>query len=218
MDKKTFPGISFIPLLAMCLVPKEALVTQIHYQEVSLEDVVNRSGYIFVAKRATPFVTTELISILPKGSDFIGKNDPPYYSPPYHDPAPGERQEAKNYQPFTRVLYAFEIAEVLFPEKADIQVGERISVMQAYNAQKLDLHKMYNLEGKRKSPLYQRYAASVNLMDEDVPESLILFVSQPGGRFEFAFEDAYETHENKARVLKLIKDKQEHIRNEMPPF
>ncbi len=206
MHKNPFPGISLL-LLAICLLPKEAHVTQIHYQKASLEDVVNRSGYILVAKRAAPFITTESISILPEGSHFEGRNDPPYYTPAYHDAAPGERQEEKNYPPFSRALYAFEVVEVLFPKESAVQAGERISVVEAYSAQKLDLHKMYNLEGMRKSPLYQRYTSSIKLTDTEAPESMILFLSRVDGQFGLTYEDAYESLDQKPRVLELIGNK-----------
>ena len=103
-------------------------MTRTHYETISLEMVVNASQLILVAQKLDPFVRHETVSILPEGSLFTGKNDPPYYEPPYHDPEADKNQREKNYPPFHRTVYRFEVEKELYNDTGDAVVGKNIQV------------------------------------------------------------------------------------------
>ncbi len=180
-------------------------MTQTHYENISLEMVVKSSKLILVVQKRDPFITNEIISILPEGSIFSGKNNPPYYEPPYHDSEFDKNQTKKNYPPFDQTVYHFKVVKELFNSTEASLVGNNIQVLEADNDSRLDLHKMYYLEGRRKSPVYPVYQSALKIEDFEKVKSLIIFVDSHKSRYILCCRNSYERISNLQKVNKLIK-------------
>src|SRR5690349_8003589 len=64
-------------LLAVLLYGAEAHLNKIHYEQISLEEIVAGASLVVVARRADPATRETTISIVPKGA----KPDPQKYPP-----------------------------------------------------------------------------------------------------------------------------------------
>ena len=106
-----------------------ALANRVHYDQITLEQLVQRSPTIVVAHVGEPPTQTTQLA--------IGKPD----------------QKAP---PFQRVQQRYVVDEVL--RGAATLKGRTILVDEANFSEQLELHKRYYLEGTSKSPIYDRYA------------------------------------------------------------
>lgn len=70
-------------------------MTITNYENISLEMIVGSSQLILVVEKMEPFVGHEKVLIIPEGSIFSGKNNPPYYKPPYNGPEFDNNQTEK---------------------------------------------------------------------------------------------------------------------------
>lgn len=182
-------------------------MTQIHYENISLQQLMLWANCIFVVTKQEPFINQESVSILPKDSQFSGKNTPPYHNPPYHDANAGKDINTKNYPPYHRARYHFKIVRVLLSSNTDAAEADSIVVNEAHSERKLSLHEDYYLDGRRKSPLYKRYNTSLGLEDVRASQEMLVFLRYRNNHYEFAAEDAYEGLEIEHTVLQMIADK-----------
>ncbi len=113
-------------IVALC---SAALASRVHYEQITLEQLVQRSPTIVVAHVGEPATQTSQIA--------VGTPD----------------QKAP---PFQRVQHRYVVDEVL--RGAAILKGRTILVDEANFSEQLELHKRYYLEGTSKSPIYDRYA------------------------------------------------------------
>lgn len=179
-------------------------MTRTHYEILSLEMVVRLSQLILVVEKSDPFVSSETVSILPSGSKFTGRNNPPYYEPPYSDPDADKNQTEKNYPPFKQTIYHFRVIKELFNATENSLAGKEIQVVDAADGNRLGLHTMYYLEGLRKSPIFQSYEPSLNMDDPEKIKNLIIFINPYETRYIFSCEDSYESSGEERKVIKLI--------------
>jgi hypothetical protein len=179
-------------------------MTQVHFESVSLEDMVRRSDLIVVVQKLDPFAVLDSVSILPKGSEFEGRNEPPYYEPPYVG-ASSEPLLDKNYPPFVWQSYRFRVVEVLFEAGGAVKGGDTLLVAEAHAGRQLSLHRNYYLRGFRKSPICDRYETKLGpLGDEEGPQELILFVDRAQDGYELAMFGAYEATDQKQQTMHLL--------------
>ncbi len=169
--------IFIISFLITLLSPMEADLSQIHYRNITLEELVHRSRNIFHTKKMTPFSTVEKIDITP---------------------AKGKKDDAE-YPPFHKTTYHFKVIEVL---RGKDRKGKEIDVLPAHTNSSLMLHKKYYIEGIGKSPVYEMYNT---IADFEGSDELILFLYSSGGIFEFSAEEAYESVSQKKKIMKMIK-------------
>lgn len=179
-------------------------MTMIHHENIPLEMLVRSSQLILVVQKSDPFVSHETVSILPEGSKFAGKNSPPYYEPPYSDPDADKNQTKKNYPPFNRMVYHFKVVKELFNSTEKPVAGKKIQVVAADDGQRLNLHKMYYLAGKRKSPVFLTYEPSFTMETIEKTKEFIIFANPYGSRYVFSCEDAHEKLDTKKAIKKLI--------------
>ncbi len=179
-DEKKKRAIKMIVLCASaaCIglfYPREAFVSQIHYQYVSLKELACMSPCIFVVKRDAPHTTIKKIPI---------------------------HQDRKKYPDFTHVTLHYEIIETLRgPE--ELSQGKKLSVLPAYQDEEFSLHKDYYLDHLSVSPIYRAYRAGVD--PNTAASLIIFARVRGDGRFEYAVCDAYEDAGRKNEIMKLIR-------------
>jgi hypothetical protein len=155
--------------------PREAFVSQIHYHYVSLQDLVRRSPYIFVVKRAQPDST--IIKI------------------PIH-------QDRDKHPDFTHVTFHYEIIQTLRGPK-ELSPGQKIDVLPANSDEEFSLHKEYYLEQLSVSPIYDSYRSGVD--PNAAPALIIFVGLHDEKRFQLIATNACEDVGRKEEILKMMK-------------
>ena len=194
-------------LLALLLLySKEGLVTRTHYRTLSSPaDLIHQSDTVLIVEGLSPFDDTRMVSILPPGSDYEGKNDPPYYNPPYRDAAPDD-QLRNNYPPFQVNRWHVKVIDTLYTNDKDIEIAPFLFVEPGNTASKLSLYRRYYLQGHRKSPIYHRYQSQWPTQPE-TGQQFIVFLRQVDAQWELTIEDAIEGVEGLETIKELIAKK-----------
>lgn len=204
-------------LIIACALPHLSSATKVHFQDVSLEEVIASSQVVAVAKPVAPAQTRDSVSVLPDGSEYEGKNQPPYFSPPYNDTLDAPSL-SRNYPPFRWTWTHVVVTEVLRQEGTAVSVGDTLAIASGDLDRKLDMHRGYHLYGHRKSPIVQRYAPSKgNGVDSDDEDGFIVFLHhktdvdeltrRAGGgegtrRWEFTVRGARESLRKRKQILR----------------
>jgi len=177
-------------------------MTQIHYEGIELPEIVEWSKLIVIATPADPDHRIEKVSILPKGSQFEGKNDPPYAPEAEYDPAtPEAGRPDVNYPPYSRHWRIFDVHEVL---KGDPAVaGTRIEARGSDDDVHLGSHCLYYIQGIGESPIVEAYQPTGRPGKTDV-RILFLYVLEDGSGCEFVAEGAEEVVAMRGAVEALI--------------
>jgi hypothetical protein len=154
-------------------------LSQIHYQDISLQDLVDRSALILVVKTAKPGQRQIQIPI---GKDRSNK------------PAP----------PFTRVQVRCEVQAAL-SEGAAALVGKTLEIDGAHWEQSLSMHKRYYLQGMSISPIYQHYRAAEEPTDAKDPGAPYIVFLRREGKDGYAFTvDGAIEHVNQREAIEAI--------------
>jgi len=176
-------------------------MSQVFLKEMPLEELIERSSFIFVVSKLGPFITKEDVPIH-KGKDDV------------------------KYPPFTKIISHFEVLEEVYNASKDPLIsvgmnkflegritGKKIEVLQGNYSSKLDIHKLFYLEKRSKSyesPIYgpAKGSGGSKGMDLEKQSELIVFLNYNHGekQFEFAAKSAYESVSKKAKVKKLVKE------------
>ena len=162
-------------------------------RKYDLERVVEMSNLIIIAEKEFPFETTEMVSILPEGSNYEGKNDPPYFYPPHNDKDLEIERLNRNYAPYTCRLLNVKVKEVLLDRERSVKTGEVISIKEGQSSMRLSLHKMYNLEGKRKIPIFYFYDSPLSYETRLNYNPLIIFIRASQNGFELTAAESFDS-------------------------
>ena len=190
MEKIKYRIVSLVVMLILFFIVKEAYMTQIAYINITLEQVVQKSNCIIIAKKANPSMSTKEVNITPVWKSIIGKK----------------------YPPFTEITYHFIVNEILYAENT-ISEGISIDVFPANQEKDFMSHKEYCLRGIGKSPIYEAYNYDMKkfTFKKDIYDSsneLILFLNTKDYKtFTFVAEHAYESINLKEKVVDIIKNK-----------
>jgi hypothetical protein len=177
-------------------------MTQIHPEYIELAEIVEWAQVIVVAAPADPPHRTEVVSILPPGSEFEGKNDPPYHDGFEYDPeTPPEGRLDRNYPPYSRFWRAFTVRDVLKGEAA--LAGTTIEARNANDGIHLGGHQSYYIQGIGESPIVETYEPAERPGATDT-QILFLHTLSDGTGYEFVAEGAVETLAKRADVEALI--------------
>jgi len=103
------------------LLVKEACVSQVHYNGISLQQLVDNSRYIFVVKKCDVEYTVKEISI---------------------------HRDKRRYPPFREVINHFEVVEELLNKQGTPLAGKKIDVISSDLGTKLEVHKTFYLNGE----------------------------------------------------------------------
>jgi len=153
-------------------------LSQIHYEDVSLKDLVSKAQFILVVEKTEPFLTTEEIPI---------------------------HRNSEKYPPFKKYTYHFKATEELYNKSGISQIGKQINVLPGDLETDLTIHKLYYLEGIAKSPIYAKYNTRADFFKAD---KLILFLRRYDEKnLEIIADGAYEDLSKKNEIMDLIKNK-----------
>ena len=167
-------AVSFL-LIFNFLAVKEAFVNQVHYDDISLTQLVDNSQYICVVKKCGVEYTIKEISI---------------------------NWDKRRYPPFREVINHFVVVEELLNNPGVPFVGKKIDVIPSDLDTKLEVHKMYYLKGIAKSPIYASYGTALNF--DDAEEMIVFLRSHGKGTFAFVADGAYEDIAKKDEIMGLV--------------
>jgi len=122
-------------------------MSQIHYQDLTLEEMIRRASAVIVVSKREPFRVEEKIAI----------DEDPQKCPP-----------------FTKVTYNFRVKQVLFGDNNAVAEGKDIVAVDQTTGTYLTMHKKYHLEGISKSPIFEHYDTKADFIKD---RELILFTS-----------------------------------------
>lgn len=181
------PNRKYFLMFALILIPGEAYMSQINYDDITLEAVIVDSSHVLKVEKSRPFLVKEEIPIDERDND--------------------------KYPSFVNFIHHFRILEVMQsrPGAASLKSGDSIEVLNANYQLMLNLVRTYYIEGFMVSPIIDRYRPSIELTSEGV-EVLIIFVVEilkETGRSEFRFtcDFAYESLEKETEIRKIIRNR-----------
>lgn len=166
-------------LLCIILLAPLLKANQIHYEYMSLEELVRSSDLIVVAKKMTPYWSTRKIEVKCYSS-------------------------AKKSPPYTQIVYHMTIKEALFDKSGEKLAGKNIRIQMPDDESQIELQRKYYCEGISKSPIYRAYKRPAEVDDEDVQ---ILFLKKEDGFFYYTAERAQESMRKKEQIVEMIKNK-----------
>jgi hypothetical protein len=170
--------VTVLGLLAM-LLPKEGHVTQVHYEEIELKELVEIANGIVIVEKTEKFQTQKEVPIVPK-----------------------EKTDIKKYPPFVEMTYHFKVLEVLYSDKTLPDSGI-LDVSPANQDIEFNVHQMYYVENIGESPIYESYNTPVKFNETD---KMILFVNtRDFKKFIFTVEGSYEVLSNREKIEAMIK-------------
>lgn len=177
-------------------------MTQVHPEYIELAEVVEWSDVIVIALPADPPHRIELVSILPPGSVFAGKNEPPFHDGFEYDPEMAEAGRLdRNYPPYSRYWGRFTVREVL--KGAAPGAGAIIESRGADDGTHLGGHRLYYIQGIGESPICETYASTDPPGPGD-PHILFLRTLADGAGYEFVAAGSVEGLARRADVEALI--------------
>ena len=176
MQKDLFKRFTFA--VVFTLLPQEGFMGQIHPRYIALEDLVQRSDLIVIARPESPFITEKMIP-LAKGR----KRAPPYRLATCH----------------------FQVLETLYNAWANV-VPTRIAVFPADWESNFELAKQYYLKGLSKHVVREYYESKTAPQDPG-KQPVILFLYYRSESAEFVVQGGYESVEMKRTVVRLISKK-----------
>ncbi|WP_244939971.1 hypothetical protein [Leptospira adleri] len=171
----------------LCLWIPFLCMSQVHYQTITLEELVRSSPYIFSVRAADPSFSITKIKVHSKLLKELGI-----------------QEKLRNKVPdFERRIAHYEVREILKGQSNQ----KTISVLPANFLNSLELHILYYGTGLSVSPIYLSYNPSREINEEN--QDFIIFL-RPSSRFE-TFEwtavGSLESLDRKKEILELIQKK-----------
>jgi len=176
------------------------------YENVSLDLLIEKADLVAIVSAQDTYVEFENISILPPGSEFTGKNEPPYFYPLYHDENPQD-QLNRNYLPYSSPKMMVNVNEVLFDSSGEVTPGEGLTYHGADSGLLLELHRKYHLEGKRRPALLKNYRSSDQNFSPIFCDQFIVFLIKTTTGWEEVVGNAAESMKSLDDVNKLLRFK-----------
>ena len=180
--------VALVLLIGLVSSPREAHVSQIHYQTVTLAELVERSELILIVKSAKPAQRQINIPIGAPGPDSLV--------------AAG--QQKKEAPAFVRVLSRCEVLGALSKAGAEL-VGKTIEIDSAHWQETLALHKSYYLEGISESPIYERYQPAEPVPEPEPRPSIVFLRREGASGYAFVVDGAVERGKSRAAIEKLLR-------------
>ena len=166
-----------ILILLITLVPGVLFMSQIDYEFISLECLIQSSDAILLVKKQDPF---EKIIELPLSEKY-----------------------PHNYPLHRRALYQFTVLSVLYTIDT-LEIEADIIVHRANEDTDLEMDRLYYVEGIEESPIFIAYNSEVDLYSAD---EFIIFVTHRAGtpgEYWFVVENAILPADDRDMVMKLI--------------
>jgi hypothetical protein len=157
-------------------------MSQIDYEFISLEELINESGAIFLVRKNDPF---EQVVEIP-----LSKKHPDKY--PFH----------------RRVMYHFTVFSPLYTIYT-VPAETNIIVHRANEAIDFELEKLYYIDGVEESPVYFAFQPDIDMYTAD---TLIIFVNKipdTDNEYRFTAENAYVSPDREEEIETLLLQKEE---------
>jgi len=167
--------------MLLFLLPVEAYLSQVHYREVTIEEIVKNSGVIVVATAAKPFTTEKIFPI---------------------------HEDQKKYPPYHQITQHYKIIKILIDKSSTLKTGRKINVDPTFPPNDFESHRMYYLERYSESPIVYAYRREGRVSNNLEEGNHILFLngSMADNLFIFTNEDSYEDENMEHQIKKLIKE------------
>jgi hypothetical protein len=157
------------------------------------------SDGIWLVRPAKPPERVELISILPAGSTYEGRNQLPYFEPDDTDLDPGMRLD-RHYPPYRRVWHRFVVVADIKPA-AGVAVGDTLELCEADSRRNESVHRDYYMGGFGRSWAVTCYRASAPIGED---QDRLTFAVRREGHWSLTVVDAFESADLRADVEKVI--------------
>lgn len=170
--------------LLLIFISEEVFVSQIHYDDITLEAVIADSSHVLKVAKSQPFLVEEQIPIDERDND--------------------------KYPPFINYRHQFRILEVLQKRQgaAALKCGDPLEVYNANYQLMLNLVRSYYIEGIMVSPIIERYRSGIELTNEGDDALFIFVVEIPKehgpSEFRFTCDFAYESLDKEEEIRKII--------------
>jgi len=128
MESKLLNRFSLFMLILTLTIPKDAWMSQIHFQTIDFHELAQRASAILVVKRTSHPPKKKSIPI---------------------------RKSAKNYPAYDFMLHTYEVIRVL--RGVDLKAGSLIEVYPPNFDSSLKMHREYVTIGKSRSPMFLQY-------------------------------------------------------------
>jgi hypothetical protein len=157
-------------------------MSQVVFRYIPLEELVQSSEMVLLARKAAPFESFEKIPV--KGKS--GKKCPPYEK---------------------HLNHFLVVEEISNPGKSLLR--KRIKVRSAYFEQNVRLHEMYYRDGKMKSPIFPAYKPG---LDVGNASELIIFINRVRDagnvEFEYACWFSFESADAYAKIKGILMEQE----------
>jgi hypothetical protein len=166
-------------LILLFLLSTEAYLSQVHYREVTIEDIIKYSGVIVFATAAKPFTTEKIIPI---------------------------HEDQKKYPPYHQITHHYKIIKILYDKSGVLKTSTVIKVDPATASNDFGSHRMYYLEGLSESPIVYAYRREGRVSNNLEIGNHILFLNGPTPEnfFKFTNEFSYEDENIEDQIMRLI--------------
>jgi hypothetical protein len=173
----TFKKIPFI-IIIICLFTMEAYMSELYYENVTIEEVIKNSGLVAEVKGASPFSTEKLIPIHP---------------------------DQKKYPPYHQIIHHYEVIRILFDATKHLKSGCVINVDPSTVCNDLGSYKLEYLENMTESPIVPAYHPETRVSD-NAENHYILFLNRTTEKnlFTFTVENSYEDKNMREKIVKMI--------------
>lgn len=159
-------------------------MSQVHYREVTIEEVVKNSGVIVVVKAAKPFFTEKIFPI---------------------------HEDQKKYPPYHQITHHYKIVKILSDKRGVLKTGQVINVDQTTASNDFESHRMYYLEGFSESPIVYAYRREGRVSNNLEEGNHILFLNgpTPENLFRFTNEFSFDDEDMEDQIMRLIRKSKE---------
>jgi hypothetical protein len=168
-------------LMLLFLLPAEAYLSQIHYREEPIEEIVKNSGVIVVATAAKSFTTEKIIPI---------------------------HEDQKKYPPYHQITHHYKIIKILSDKSGVLKTGQVINVDPTSASNDFESHRRYYLERYSESPIVYAYRREGRVSNNLENGNHILFLYGPSSDnlFRFTNEFSYEDENMEDQIIKLLNE------------
>ena len=160
----------------------------VDYNEITLDDLISGSDLIIAAKTLEPSIIIEDV--------LIGEG---------------------NYPPFKKCIYLFEVVDLLYENKENMEewiaaaghtaplARKRVEVLMAFYNDELDLQKRYEIEGSSKTKPLQSYKVFDQKLAKEKKKIIFLVYNKKEKMLQFTVAGSHEFFSKRSEVIRLIK-------------
>jgi hypothetical protein len=149
---------------------------RIHYDDISLKELVHDSSMILIAEKDRPFVVEKKIPVRCKS---ITRSCPDY----------------------TMTMHRFNVTSEIKNTTGRKFVGQKLKVHSANERTEMYVHELYYCEKIAKSPIYKRYNTECAI---DKENTVIIFLMERDDQISYTAQQSYESLHRKDEIAAEI--------------